>query len=139
MQTAVTLLWIALTPTAVAGAAVLLPRAVRAARRRLAAPPPPAAAGPPLERVAADLRRLLAEHAQVTGSPQLPARGRRLQALEAALTDRAVEAARALELEVPPRPAGAGLPVATLRALLVELARSGVVLPDVERFGWGRG
>ena len=138
MQTIVTLLWIALTPTAVAGAAVLLPRALRAVRRRLASPPP-LPAGPPLEQVAADLRRLLAEHRRVARSPQLPARGRRLVALEAALTDRAVDAARALEVEVPPRPARGPLPEAALRALLLELAGSGVVLPDVESFGRGRG
>jgi hypothetical protein len=134
MQTLTALLWIALTPTAVAGAAVLLPRAVRALRRRLASGPPQPA-GPPLEQVAADLRRLLAEHRRVARSPQLPARGRRLQALEAALTDRALDAARALELEAPERPVHGALALAALRALLVDLARSGVVLPDVERFG----
>ena len=134
MQTAVTLLWIALTPTAVAGAAVLVPRAVRALRRRLS-PQPTLPAGPPLERVAADLRRLLAEHGRVARSPQLPARGRRLVALEGALTDRALDAARALELEAPVRPPGGTLPVPALRALLVELSRCGLVLPDVEHFG----
>ena len=134
MQTAVTLLVIALTPSAIAGAAVLLPRVVRAVRRR-AAVDRSLPTGPPLEQVAADLRRLLAEHRRVLRSPGLPARGRRLQAVEAALTDRAVEAARALELEVPERAAGVGLPLPTLRALLVDLARSGVVLPDVDRFG----
>ncbi len=139
MQTWVVLLWIAVTPTAVAGAAVLLPRAVRAVRRRLGPPPPPLPAGPPLEQVAADLRRLLAEHDRVTRSPQLPARGRRLVALEGALTDRGLEAARALDLPVPAPPAGGVLPVGALRALLVELAGSGVVLPGVERFGGSRG
>ena len=134
MQTAIALLWIALTPTAVAGAALLLPRAVRALQRRLAARPP-VPAGPPLEQVAADLRRLLAEHRRVSRTPQLPARGRRFMALEAALTDRAVDAARALELQVPPHPAGTALPTAALRTLLEDLARSGLVLPDVERFG----
>jgi hypothetical protein len=138
MQTVVTLLWIALTPTAVAGAAVLLPRAVRAARRRLARQSPQPA-GPPLEQVAADLRRLLAEHGRVVRTPQLPARGRRLGVLEAALTDRALDAARALGLEVPARAGGSALPVAELRRLLLDLARSGVVLPEVERFGAGRG
>ena len=134
MQTAVTLLWIALTPTAVAGAAVLLPRAVRALRRRLVAARP-APAGPPLEQVAADLRRLLAEHRRLARTPQLPARGRRFAALEAALTDRALDAARALGLDAPARPDGGALPTAALRALLLDLARSGLVLPDVERFG----
>ena len=134
MQTVVTLLWIALTPTAVAGAAVLLPRAVRAVRRRLTSPPPQPT-GPPLEQVAADLRRLLAEHRRVAVTPQLPARGRRFAALEAALTDRALEAARALELDLPERPSRDALPRAALRTLLGDLARSGLVLPDVERFG----
>ena len=138
MDTVTTLLWIALTPTAVAGAAVLLPRAVRAVRRRLVRERPQPA-GPPLEQVAADLRRLLAEHRRVTRSPQLPARGRRLGALEAALTDRALDAARALEVELPSPPAGGALPVGALRALLVDLSRAGVVLPDVEQFGAGRG
>ena len=138
MQTFTTLLWIAFTPAAVAGALVLLPRVVRAARRRLT-PTPPLPAGPPLEQVAADLRRLLAEHRRVARSPHLPARGRRFMALEGALTDRAVDAARALELEVPARPAGGTLPVPALQALLTDPASSGVVLPDVEQFGRGRG
>ena len=138
MQIAVTLLLIALTPTAVAGAAVLLPRAVRAARRRLH-PPPPAPAGPPLEQVAADLRRLLAEHRAVAATPQLPARGRRFAALEAALTDRALDAARALGLEAPVRPGRDALPTSALHGLLGDLVRAGMVLPDVERFGRARG
>jgi hypothetical protein len=138
MQMALTLLLIAVTPTAVAGAVVLLPRAVRAARRRMRTARP-APAGPPLEQVAADLRRLLAEHRRVARTPQLPARGKRFAALEAALTDRAVEAARALELTVPEHPARSALAEPALRALLFELARSGVVLPDVEQFGRTRG
>jgi hypothetical protein len=133
MQTLTTLLWIALTPTAVAGVAVLVPRAVRAVRRRLTSHPP-VPAGPPLEQVAADLRRLLSEHRRVSRSTHLPARGRRLAALEAALTDRALDAARALELPLPERRPGGALPVPVLRTLLRDLAGSGVVLPDVERF-----
>jgi hypothetical protein len=129
-----TVLVIALTPSAIAGAAVLLPRGVRAVRRRIAAGRP-LPAGPPLEQVASDLRRLLAEHGRVVRSPQLPARGRRLAALEAALTDCAADAARALEVQVPERRPGAALPVPALQALLLDLARSGVVLPDVDRFG----
>jgi len=134
MQMALTLLVIALTPSAVAGAAVLLPRVVRAARRRTSSTPP-LPAGPPLEQVAADLRRLLTEHRRVAHSPQLPARARRLVALEGAITDRALDAARALQLEVPARAGGSALPVPALQALLADVARSGVVLPDVERFG----
>jgi hypothetical protein len=138
MRMVVTLLLIAVTPSAVAGAVVLLPRVVRAARRRLSTPAPQPA-GPPLEQVAGDLRRLLAEHRRTARTPQLPARGRRFAALEAALTDRAIDAARALELAVPERSGGAALPEPALRDLLVDLARSGVVLPDVEQFGRGRG
>jgi len=134
MQTVVTLLVIALTPSAVAGALVVLPRLVRALRRRTA-PSAPRPAGPPLEQVAADLRRLLSEHRRIVRSPQMPARGRRLTALEAALSDRVVDAARALDLDVPPRPSDGVLPVPVLRSLLADLARSGVVLPDVDRFG----
>jgi hypothetical protein len=134
MSTIATVLVIALTPSAIAGAAVLLPRVVRAVARR-AAVRRPLPAGPPLEQVAADLRRLLEEHGRVVRSLQLPARGRRLRALEAALTDCAVDAARALEVPVPECPPGAALPVPALRTLLGDLARSGVVLSDVDRFG----
>lgn len=134
MSTVVTVLVIALTPSAVAGAAVLLPRIVRAVGRRAAAGRP-LPAGPPLEQVAADLRRLLAEHGRVVRSPQVPARGRRLAALEAALSDCAVDTARALGVQVPERRPGTALPVPVLQALLHDLAGSGVVLPDVDRFG----
>jgi hypothetical protein len=49
-----------------------------------------------------------------------------------------VEAARALDVAVPEHPARSALPEPTLRALLVELARSGV-LPGVEQCGRRRG
>ena len=114
MRTAVTLLWIALTPTAVAGAVVLAARAAREARRRMT-PSRPQPAGPPLEQVAADLRRLLAEPEAVASSRQLPARGRRLVALEGAITDRAVEAARAVGVEPPSRAGREPLRVEPLR------------------------
>ena len=45
------------------------------------------------------------------------------------------DACRALGLPQPAQRAGAALPVAALRELLLELSSSGVVLPDVERFG----
>ena len=112
-------------------------KGMRSSRRMTASPP--RAAGPPLEQVAADLRRLVAEHRRVVDTRQLPARGRRLVALEGALTDRALDAARALELDVPGRPTGGPLPVPALRDLLLDLQRAGVVLPDVEHFGRGRG
>ena len=134
--TAARLITILLAPTAVAGAVLWAPRVVRAALTALAgndrAPSP---AGPPLERTAADLRRLLAEHEQVRRADGVAVRAARLRALEGALTDCAVDAARALELDVPARPDRAALPREQLRLLLERLAASGVVLPGHERFG----
>jgi hypothetical protein len=133
--TAARLITILLAPTAVAGAVLWAPRVVRAAYAALAGDRAPAPAGPPLERTAADLRRLLAEHEQVRRADGLAVRAARLRALEGALTDCAVEAARALELEVPARSDRAALPREQLRVLLERLAASGVVLPGHERFG----
>lgn len=89
--------------------------------------------GPPLEQVAADLRRLLAEHEQLWGASDVVTRGGRLLVLEVALTDCALDAARALGLEAVLRADGAPLPRARLRSLLLELCACGMVLP-VERF-----
>jgi hypothetical protein len=135
VEIAAKLLLIALVPSAVAGAVFWLPRAVRAARARRGDRHGPRPGGPPLERTAADLRRLMAEHAQVRRSPGVAGRGRRLAALEAALSDCALEAARALD--VAPDSHGQRRPLsrAELGALLRELAECGVVLPDAERFG----
>jgi hypothetical protein len=132
MGTAGTLLVIALTPTAVAGAVLGARRAVAvlADRRRSARASP---AGPPLERVAADLRRLLAERRVVRASPDLAVRARRLQALECAVTDCALEAARALDVPAPDRPGRQPLPRAQLNALLSALAEAGLVLPPEDR------
>jgi hypothetical protein len=130
-----TLLVIALTPAAVAGAVVWLPRVVRAVRARARPGDDLRPVGRPLERTAADLRRLMTEHGQVRRSTTIAVRGMRLRALEGAITDCAFEAADALGV---PRPAGTGhqpLPRAELRALLVDLTRSGLVLPDAEGFG----
>lgn len=90
-------------------------------------------AGPPLERVAADLRRLLADHEQLWGASDVVTRGGRLLALEVALTDCALDAARALGCEASPRVEGCALPRPQLRVLLHQLCACGLDLP-VERF-----
>jgi hypothetical protein len=123
---------ILLTPSLVVGAALYVPRWIGAARRRmrdrqLAARPAPV--GPPIEVLAADLRRLLVEHDSVRGATDLAMRARRLRALEWAITDCAVQAATALDVPVPDRPVRGELPVAALRELLRALARAGLVLP----------
>ena len=134
MGTTARILAILLTPSLVAGAVLRAPRLLRALLRRVRRPGE-LVAGPPLERTAADLRRLLAEHEAVKRSPQLAARSRRLAALEGALTDCALDAARALELPAPARPARLPLPRDDLRRLLGELSRSGVLLPHHDQFG----
>ena len=134
MGTTGRILAILLTPSLVAGTVLWAPRLLRALLKRVRGPVE-LVAGPPLERTAADLRRLLAEHEQIKRSPQLAGRSRRLAALEGALTDCALDAARALELPAPARAGRAPLPREDLRRLLGELARSGVLLPQHERFG----
>ncbi|MCW2614864.1 MAG: hypothetical protein JWN08_1858 [Frankiales bacterium] len=128
------LLAIALVPSAVAAAVVWLPRAVRAWCTALAGPDV-VVVGPPLERLAADLRRLLAEHAAVRHSPDVAVRAARLTVLEGALTDCALDAARALDLRAPDRAGRAPLTRAQLRLLLDRLAEAGLVLPQRDRFG----
>lgn len=130
------LLAILLAPTAVASAVLYLPRVVRAALRLLRPRRDDVApVGPPLERSAATLRRLLAEHESVRNRRDIAVRGTHLSALEGALTDVALDAARALEIEMPERRGRAALPRDQLRQLLGDLAAEGLVLPGHERFG----
>jgi hypothetical protein len=125
------LLAIAVLPTAVTGAVVGLPRVLRALRDRLRRRSRVATGplGPPLERTAADLRRLLAEHAAVRTSPRVPSRVARLRALEAAISDAAVDAARAVDVPVPVRAGRAPLAEPQLSELLGALTAAGLVLP----------
>lgn len=134
MGTAGRLLLIALTPTVVAGAVLLVPRWLRATLRRLRTPPP-SPPGPPLERIAGDLRRLLAEHAAVRSSPDVAVRAGHLTALEGAITDCALDAARAVGLSPPARTGRGPLPRDELRRLLADLREQGLVMPAPERFG----
>ena len=130
-----------LGPTAVAAVAVHLPAAVRLVRRLSRRRRTGTAAGPtepvrpPIERLAADLRRLLAQHEAVTRATGVPVRAARLTALRGAITDVALDAARAVGVAVPPRTGRDALPVPELARLLSALAGAGLVLPGHERFG----
>jgi hypothetical protein len=116
------------SPTVVIAAALYLPRGLRALRR--AVRPEPAPANPPIEALAADLRRLLRRHEDLARSADGTARAVRLRALEGAITDCATDAARALGLPGPDRPDPAPLPAQDLARLLRALARAGLVLPS---------
>lgn len=119
------------TPTLLGAVAVYAPRwcAFVADRWEQFRPPPPQPAGPPIEQLAADLRRLLRLHGELVASAHLAMRAHRLWAVEAAIGVRAIEAARALD--VPHRePAMPGaLTRSELIVLLHELASAGLVLP----------
>jgi len=123
---------ILLSPSLVVGAALYVPRWIMAGRRKLRErrrSNDPQPVGPPIELLAADLRRLLIEHDVVRGATDRAMRVRRLRALEGAIADCAVQAAAALDVPVPARLAHGEIPVAALRELLRALARTGLVLP----------
>ena len=90
----------------------------------------PMPSGPPIERIARDLRRLLWEHDDVVRSDNVMLRTQRLWALEAAISERAIQAARALQVPYGDRPTGPGLNTSQLRRLLRALAAEGLVLPS---------
>jgi hypothetical protein len=119
-------------PTLAVVVALNIPRGVRAVRRLAAKRNVDTilpSAHPPIEQVAADLRRLLQEHESLRRSTGIAVRGRHLLALESAITDCAIQAASALELPVPDRPTHGGLPAPQLRRLLRSLVAAGLVLP----------
>ncbi|MGW4940801.1 helix-turn-helix domain-containing protein [Actinoplanes sp. NPDC004185] len=120
---------ILLSPTLIFGAVIYLPRAARAVWHRVHPEPDPGPLAPPIEQVVANLHRLLHQHDALLHSPDVALRARRLKALEAAITDSALEAARALDVPAPDAPGRAGLRPATLSRLLRELAAAGLVLP----------
>ena len=85
--------------------------------------------GPPIEQLAADLRRLLRLHEELTRSAHVAMLAHRLWAIEAAIGARAVEAARSLDV---PHREPAHLEILTraeLARLLHDLARAGLSLP----------
>jgi hypothetical protein len=120
-----------LSPTLIIGTAIHTPRVFRAVRR-IVAPPHDAPLLPsqrPIEHIAEDLRRLLRKHETVRQSTGVARRAQHLRALEAAITDCASEAARALGLPCPDRPVHGALSTPQLRRLLLALADAGLVLP----------
>ncbi|CAN5223792.1 hypothetical protein BH24ACT10_BH24ACT10_17310 [soil metagenome] len=124
-----------IAPSAVAGAvlgAVRCARAVGTWRRRRT---PAAPAGPPLEQTAVALRRLLAEHERVRRSQDVAVRAARLRSLDGAITDCALDAARALEVAAPAHSGREPLPREALRQLLADLTGAGLLLPGAQHFG----
>ncbi|OJF13210.1 hypothetical protein [Couchioplanes caeruleus] len=125
---------IMLSPTLAVGVALYAPRVARAlwhlARRR-DYPLRTYRYSPPIEQLATDLRRLLLQHDELRTDTRPGPRGVRLRALEAAITDLAVGAARALNVPASVPPAHAGMPPATLRRLLHDLTEAGLALPAV--------
>jgi hypothetical protein len=118
-----------LSPALLIATARMGMRAVRAVRHRRA-DSRPWPDGPPIERLAADLRRLLWNHDSLTRSADVALCARRLRALEGAITICATQAARSLDVPYPDPPTPGG-PVEKpqLRLLLRALAGAGLVLP----------
>ena len=118
------------TPAMLGMAVVYAPRCWSALARlvpeRVDREPEPV--GPPIERLAADLRRLLRLHDDLMTSAHLAMRAHRLWAVEAAIGTRAMEAARALGVPYRDVEPG-GLDRTELAALLRSLAHAGLVLP----------
>ena len=125
------LVLIILAPTAIGALAVSAPRwcgaIARAWPERVSHEPEPL--GPPIEQLAVDLRRLLRLHSDMTAGAHHAIRANRLWAIEAAISVRAVEAAKALDVPhrdpVPPET----LSRDELAALLYALGDAGLVLP----------
>jgi hypothetical protein len=119
------------TPTLLGAAIVYAPRWWSAVGDYWEAhrPQPPRPYGPPIEQLAADLRRLLRLHGELTASAHLAMRAHRLWAVEAAIAVRAVEAARALGVPHPEPETPGALTRGELLGLLNTLAAAGLVLP----------
>jgi hypothetical protein len=84
---------------------------------------------PPIKEVAADLRRLLWQHDAAIGSGKVTGAERRVWGLEAAITRRATQGARALGVPHATPPDHRGLDRSDLRLLLRALAAEGLALP----------
>ena len=85
----------------------------------------PKPVGPPIEQLAADLRRLLRLHGELSESAHLAMRAHRIWAVEAAIGVRALEAAKALGI-----PCAGELAREELGDLVRQLGRAGLVLPE---------
>jgi hypothetical protein len=125
------MLLIALVPTLIGAAVISAPRWCAALARVLPerTQPAPAPAGLPIEKIAADLRRLLRLHDELTVSAHLALRAHRLWAVEAAIAVRAVEAAQALDVPHREPEVPGALDRTELGQLLHALAAAGLVLP----------
>ncbi|MFC7531047.1 hypothetical protein [Actinoplanes sp. GCM10030250] len=119
-----TFLILAVPPVLLSG---FLPRCWTAVRNRRHPAPQPL--GPPIERLAADLRRLLRLHGELTVSAHSALCAHRVWAVEAAIGSRAIEAAAALGIPHPHPDEAASLTRTQLSALLTALATEGLVLP----------
>jgi hypothetical protein len=95
---------------------------IDAAWRRLRPPPPPQPVVPPIQRIAADLRRL-SEHIAAVDSSDQPAKAERLLAAALAYDGVLLDACRTFEVPAPP-----GLPLQSLDRLQTEavLAQHGL-------------
>jgi len=122
---------IIIAPTLIGATVLYAPRccAFVAERWRARRPEEPAPLGPPIQQLATDLRRLLRLHSELTASAHLAMRAHRLWAVEAAISVRAVEAARALGVDHPEPEPPATLNRLELRTLLHDLGVAGLVLP----------
>jgi hypothetical protein len=127
--TAVAVVALMVAPTAVVAAASSLPRVATWVGAVLERPGPARPTAPPIERQAADLRRLLAQHEALTGRAAVMMRAHHRQAVEIALTEVALEAAAALDVPWPDVPHGTALPSEELAWLLHRLQEAGLALP----------
>jgi hypothetical protein len=119
------------TPTLLGAIVVYAPKWWNLASDRLdrLRPAPPAPLGPPIEQLAADLRRMLRLHGEMLESAHHAIRAHRLWAIEAAIGVRAIEAARSLDVPHREPETPGALTRGELLYLLNALAASGLVLP----------
>ncbi|WP_236718405.1 hypothetical protein [Actinoplanes sp. TFC3] len=123
---------ISVTPTLVGAAVVYAPKVCATVSRiweKRSEKNHPQPLGPPIERLAADLRRLLALHDDLTRSAHLAMRAHRLWSIEAAIAVRATETARALDIAHREPEIPGDLTRTELAMLLHAIADSGLVLP----------
>ncbi len=125
------LVLIVATPTLVGAAAIYGPKWCGAIGRYWEdrRPRPPQPAGPPIQQLAADLRRLLRLHGDLMVSAHLAMRAHRLWAVEAAISVRAIEAARALGVPHREPDDPGALTLGELHDLLMALSAAGLALP----------
>jgi hypothetical protein len=119
------------TPTLLGAVVVYAPKwwGLAAEKWNRMRPAPPAPYGPPIEQLAADLRRLLRLHGEMLDSAHHAIRAHRLWAIEAAIGVRAIEAARALDVPCREPDLPGALTRGELLDLLNELSACGLVLP----------